>query len=1365
MFLAGGYDFSLAQLLSAELYDPVAATFATAGNISTGRQQTLASASWTSSDPTIATVTSDSTNSGSIYGVAAGTATVSACAGSICGSTTITVPSSQLTGITIAPANSAVVRGASLAFFATGSFSDGSTQDLTAFVTWSSSAPSLASINATGIATGIATGTASITASYGGSTASANLLVVPPISSIAISPQNASFSPGASQQFMATARYTDGTSGDVTNIVQWSSQTPLVATVSAGGSMTAVSAGTTIISATAGSVTGSSTLTVAFATPTIANVSPATGTTGTQVTISGSGFGNSQGRGSVWLGTSPAVVVSWSDTQVIATVAPGSSTGSAQIQQNGASSNSVPFAVIGPNITDFSPSAGPAGTQVTIDGSGFGATPGQVLLGTAPGIVSSWSDTEVVATVAPGSTSGPVEILQNGIWSNQFAFTVTGAPPHIAGITPNSGAAGTVISIRGAGFGAAQENGVVWIGGPAGSVLQWTDSLVVATVGSNAVSGVVKIQQNGVWSNAVGFKINGPTPGFAGSMTLSPSVLSMVVGDTRSLQPLDSNNQSVTGLTWSSSNTTIVSLSTDNPPVLTALAPGTVTITAGGASSDVTVYAGPTLPLGTTIWSDLGDGSGVSSIMPAVPSETGVADVFAVNNSGSVQAIQTDGTVAWTASTPVSDFPIYLPDFQGGMIVYDGVQSMITRFDGMTGQPNVLYSPGITTGLGVPAVHTDGIIFIPEFTDAQTYLTGIDSSAGGAKFKIPIPNWRFNGTESGQVCSGNGVNLGSGTPETNSPLPDPIIAGDGFAYVTYTNVSRKGNSQDAQQPYPLAIYALNKQLGDDVFNQSQNNLMSSAAVLADIAAMESLVNLPECIAVPNSPHCSRFFHARLDLDGLEGIETSTGDAQQPQKAAEYFNGVIAPLFKPICNSSETETDEYHLLKVGSDGSSTDILVNQSQTTTTLVYGRTLETDPDNGFWTYTQTVSKTAGRGGRIITNADQGVLMVGGEGIGPYCAVQTDQGCTSNVEGWSKAHLTTYPGGSDVTVPDMLENFTPVLQLQDGSFVGSQIVGLGPGDPGTAEMVRFDLGGNILGFALGYLPQIATADGGVIAVPYNNLNELGGALLTGSAGTFDTNLNTTGITNLPTYSWLNTAYSEPQGITASMSEGIHYASVFNAVAGGNRSQNGAATQEEWFPELPSCPLVPPGQAPCAREAIRSALGSLREALGGSCPNCSKYVFNILGSTQQQFYRYLLRAPRLFDGTRSNAPTSVLCPSGFFNWVFCPVGAGQTVAEFMKGPPKSDAISQTPSEPKEGPMIFIDPSVICRTVDGGPKQVLNEALLFHESLHGYFGIYDRGLIGPSLLQSLLGDQTLPSTDVTYYLEANVLGGGAAACGD
>jgi len=187
-------------------------------------------------------------------------------------------------------------------------------------------------------------------------------------------------------------------------------------------------------------------------------------------------------------------------------------------------------------------------------------------------------------------------VLQNGVMSNAVPFTVEEL--QLASVSPNRGGTGTAVTFTGTGFGASQGSGVVWLGSTAGLVVSWSDTQVVAAVASSAVSGIARIQQNGVWSNAVDFTV--PTS-LGGCCKLKPSLLSMSVGDARTLQVLNSLGQTVTGLTWATTDPTVVSLSPDDPPVLTALAAGHSTITAGGGSADVTVFAGP-LPIGTVIW-------------------------------------------------------------------------------------------------------------------------------------------------------------------------------------------------------------------------------------------------------------------------------------------------------------------------------------------------------------------------------------------------------------------------------------------------------------------------------------------------------------------------------------------------------------------------------------------------------------------------------------------------------------------------------------------------------------------------------------------------------------------------------------------
>src|ERR1039458_936704 len=334
----------------------------------------------------------------------------------------------------------------------------------------------------------------------------------------------------------------------------------------------------------------------------------------------------------------------------------------------------------------------------------------------------------------------------------------------LASISPASGVAGTSVTFTGAGFGSSQGSGVVWLGSTAGQVLSWTDTQVVAAVAPGAVTGIARVQQNAAWSRSFGFIV--PVAG----------------GNTHTIQALSPAGQSVTGLNWACSDTTVVNLSTDNPPILTALAAGHVTITAGTASADVTVSAGA-LALGTVIWSNPGDGSGVTNIVPAVPSTSGVADVFASQNDATVQAIASDGTTAWTAD--VSQAVQYwgpggagvVPDFQGGLVVLG--QSSIWKLDGITGQAYPAYAPDEGWGLyydqgdrpySPVVVHPDGTIFAIQQNyvswgdpDGTPYsVIGINPITGTLKFSLPLP-----------------------TDFNSMPNYSLIIAGDGYAYLSW----------------------------------------------------------------------------------------------------------------------------------------------------------------------------------------------------------------------------------------------------------------------------------------------------------------------------------------------------------------------------------------------------------------------------------------------------------------------------------------------------------------------------------------------------------------------------------------------------
>jgi hypothetical protein len=709
----------------------------------------------------------------------------------------LTLP--QLASIFIAPSNTPVQIGSTLSLAARAFDTSGNYLGPLTAVNWNSSSPSIAGVsNATGsagIVNALSRGTTVITASVGTISSTTTITVTPVLLSISVIPANTVIPLNSTQslRLTATGNYSDGTSSNLTPYAVWTNSNKSAITLVPNGQVPGadvllipVAVGSSTLAASFNGQTGSSTVTVVapptIVAPSINSVSPTSGAAGTQVTILGSGFGMNPGASTVWLGTTLGNVVSWNDSQVIATVATGSATGVAQIHQGAVASNAVPFTVNTPSILSVTPASGTAGTQVTVSGSGFGLGQGTVWLGNAAGLVSQWNDSVIVATVAPGAASGNAQVLQNGVWSNAVPFTIN--VPHVATVTPNSGQAGTAVIITGNGFG-PQVTGIAWIGNSsAAGITKWTDSEIDASVAPGSMTGIVKVQQNGIWSNALTFTVTGNS-GSSTPVTLNPNLLTLQVGEIHSIQALDASAKPVKGLTWTSSNTSVATLSTDDPPTINALSVGYTTITAGDASADITVLASGALPLGTVICKNPGTGPGVVSIIPAVPSPTGVADVFALQQDGTVLAVTSDCQTAWAASVGTGNNLI--PDFQGGLVVANG--QSIYKLDGITGQAYPTYSSSAGNTLTTPAVHTDGTIF----TVDGDRVVGLDPLAGHPKFSVHMDDGITNsitivGDRSLGGCYSSPLPQAGGSETSSSSPPsvgNMIIAGDGYAYLTY----------------------------------------------------------------------------------------------------------------------------------------------------------------------------------------------------------------------------------------------------------------------------------------------------------------------------------------------------------------------------------------------------------------------------------------------------------------------------------------------------------------------------------------------------------------------------------------------------
>src|SRR5579859_1351637 len=116
------------------------------------------------------------------------------------------------------------------------------------------------------------------------------------------------------------------------------------------------------------------TVTSSSSSPNISSLSPSSGPVGTSVTITGTNFGATQGSNKVTFNGTTVTPASWSATSI---VAPALSGGNVVVTAYGVASNAVAFtATSTPSLASVSPPSGGAGTQVTITGSGFGASQG-----------------------------------------------------------------------------------------------------------------------------------------------------------------------------------------------------------------------------------------------------------------------------------------------------------------------------------------------------------------------------------------------------------------------------------------------------------------------------------------------------------------------------------------------------------------------------------------------------------------------------------------------------------------------------------------------------------------------------------------------------------------------------------------------------------------------------------------------------------------------------------------------------------------------------------------------------------------------------------------------------------------------------
>ena len=330
----GGVDPERECVVSSVVVSPGTATVPSGATqqlnaaVSSSDCQTAPAAQWTSSVPTVASVSSN----GLVTGVATGSATITATALGKTGTASIAVTPPPIATLTL-PATATITTGGTttptlIARDAQGNILSGRA------VSWVSLAPAVASVSQAGVITGVGVGTTTVTASAEGRNASIAVTVtLVPVNSVVVTPTNPSVVQGGNLQLTATLR-------DVNNnvlagrAVSWASGLVSRATVSQTGIVTALTVGSVTISATSEGRGSSTTVTVTAVPQVVASVtvSPATttlmlgSTTTVTATARTSGGTVVTGRTVTWTSVSPTIASVNASSGLITALAPGAAT-------------------------------------------------------------------------------------------------------------------------------------------------------------------------------------------------------------------------------------------------------------------------------------------------------------------------------------------------------------------------------------------------------------------------------------------------------------------------------------------------------------------------------------------------------------------------------------------------------------------------------------------------------------------------------------------------------------------------------------------------------------------------------------------------------------------------------------------------------------------------------------------------------------------------------------------------------------------------------------------------------------------------------------------------------------------------------
>ncbi len=275
------------------------------------------------------------------------------------------------------------------------------------------------------------------------------------------------------------------------------------------------------------------------------------------------------------------------------------------------------------------------------------------------------------------------------------------------------------------------------------------------------------------------------------SLLITPASLNLTTGGTQEFTATDDQGRPRPDATWTVSNSSLATITTDSSPWLTALAVGSVTVTATAqgvsAQAQVAILSG-TLTPGTANWTVAPlPNLKTERLLQAIPSMSLSPDLYDLEAQGDgsnpiLRAMTIDGQQLWKAAGTFSQL---VPDGFGGII---GVTNTgLTDLDSQTGAP--VWSYTTQNPLTAFAVRFDGAIIATE-SDVQNnnvLLDVFDGNTGQRTASIPVPQSQ-NASHEVFNCP-NPVIFDASAPAQSTVSP-VFIDSTGNAYVEYGTFNR-----------------------------------------------------------------------------------------------------------------------------------------------------------------------------------------------------------------------------------------------------------------------------------------------------------------------------------------------------------------------------------------------------------------------------------------------------------------------------------------------------------------------------------------------------------------------------------------------